>query len=646
MILNLKEFEEAKKSHQRGDLDKAIILYKHLLEKNNEVSQLHFFLGTALLQKKNYEEAYHSLNQAIKLKNDVPNYFNNIGIVLSKLGREEEAIYNYNEALKLNPSLVDALINIGISYKNLKKHEKANKFLHKSLELDPNNPSIFNNIGNYFKEIGDITKAVVSYDKAIKLKEDYVEAHNNKGEILLLQKKFKEAIAEFKLVLKLDPFFSYALGKLIHCKMNICDWSDFEQNLSKITTGINNNVPIIEPFPLLSLIDDVDLQQKNSQIYIKAKYQNKMSKKIKIKKNNKEKIKIGYFGAEFYNHPVLQLTRDIFINHDKSNFDIYAFSHSPIKDNAYFNIKNHFKEFFDINKLSDQEVLGLSKKIGIDIAINFTGYTADSRNEIFLRRVAPIQVNYLGFSATMGTKNIDYIIGDKFLIPEKHYKNYTEKVVNLPNTFFPSVTNMEISAKNLTKSSLKLPEDKFIFGCFNNTYKITPKIFETWMKILKITKNSVLWILSSSNETKESLRNNAKDKGIDPNRIIFAEKMSHSDHLKRFKFMDLFLDTFPYNAHTTASEAIRCGVPIITISGQSFVSRVAGSLLTTIRADNLICKDVNEYTEKAVQICNNLNEFKNLKEKFHENKTKIIFNSRRYTRDLENIYKDLIFENN
>lgn len=642
MSNNSNAFNKAIKLHQTGKLEEAIKIYIKLLKNDEKTSQLNFFLGTAYLQKQYYQKAHKYLNQAISIDQNIPNYYNNIGIALSGLNRDREAVENFKTALKIKDNYNDAIINIGISYKNLKEFEKSKEFFLKSLKLSPNNPLVFNNLGNLFRELGDISRSLEFYEKAISQKKNYVEAYNNKAEIYLMQKKFDEALKEYEKVINLNPELNYSYGKYVHTKMNLCDWNDFHKNLEKIKKSINNNKKIIEPFPILSLIDEPLIQRKNAFIYNNFKFNKTQNLTRKKYNNKKNKIKLGYFGAEFYHHPVLLMTADIFKNHDKSRFESYGFFHGPIKDRLHHDIQKNFQKFYDINKMTTEAITDLCKKIGIDIAINLTGYTSDSRNDIYVNRVAPIQISYLGYSSTMGADFIDYIVADKFLIPKKYFKNYSEKVVYLPNSFYPCPKIMKVSNKEFTKRSLNLPEDSFIFGSFNNNYKITPDIFGVWMKILKSTKNSVLWLLSTNKTAIANLKRGAEASDIDQNRIIFAEKLDNPEHLKRFRHMDLFLDTFPYNAHSTAVEAIKSEVPVLTISGNSFASRVAGSLLTAINVKNLICNNFSEYKNKAIFYGNNKDEFLKLKKKFLKGNTKILFNSNMYTKNLEKIYESLL----
>ena len=259
-----------------------------------------------------------------------------------------------------------------------------------------------------------------------------------------MQKKFDEALKEYEKVINLNPELNYSYGKYIHTKMNLCDWNDFHKNLEKIKKSISENKKIIEPFPMLSLIDEPLIQRKNAFIYNNFKFYKTHNLTRKKYSNKKNKIKLGYFGAEFYHHPVLLMTTDIFKNHNKSKFEVYGFFHGPIKDRLHYDIQKNFHKFYDINEMTTEAIMDLCDEISIDIAINLTGYTADSRNEIYLNRVAPIQISYLGYSSTMGTEFIDYIIADKFLIPKKSLKNYSEKVVYLPNSFYPCPKIMSI----------------------------------------------------------------------------------------------------------------------------------------------------------------------------------------------------------
>ena len=339
----MKNFQEnlnnAKNLHKSGKINKAINIYKKLLKFDNSDAQIYYLIGTAFLQKKNYVESINYLNQAIRKKNNIPVYFNNLGIALSQLNQNEDALKNYKKALELKPDLIDAIINSGIAYKKLFKYKEAIKYFDKSLKIDPNNHLLLNNIGNLYKSLGDTEEAHKFYDRALKIKDDYCDSINNKAELYLQKKDFKKALVYFEKVLKINPKFTYALGKLIHTKKHLCDWSDYDLNLDKVLNGINNKETVIEPFPMLSLIDDPDLQLKNAIIYNNLEFKKYNYEDNNLKSIKSSKIRIGYYGAEFFNHPVLQLTKDIFKSHDKSKFEIYGFFHGPVKDKMHFEIR-------------------------------------------------------------------------------------------------------------------------------------------------------------------------------------------------------------------------------------------------------------------------------------------------------------------
>ena len=636
-----KLFLEAKELHKNGRLEEAILNYKKILKKINNNPHINYLIGTAYLQLKNYKETVKYIETAIEFRKDNASYYNNLGIALSQLNNNIDAIENYKKALKLDPNHLDANINLGIAYKKTIKFDEAMKYFAKSLKLSPDNYKIYNNIGNLFRNMGRPDDAIEAYDKSIEKKKDNVEAYNNKAEIFLSKKNFSEGIKMFRKAIDIDSNFSYMFGKYIHTKMHICNWNNYYNDLKKLEIEIKNNKKVIEHFPLLSLIDDMDIQKKNAVLYSNTAFQNFKDFELK-KKINTNKIKVGYYGAEFYNHPVLQLTKDIYKYHDRSKFEIYAFFHGKVKDHLHYEVKKYFKNFYDVNNISDEEIVNISKNIGIDIAVNLTGYTSESRNEIYLKRVAPIQINYLGYSGTMGTNFMDYIIGDKILIPDGYYKYYTESVANLPVSFFPNPSNIVISKKKFTKKSVGIPKDKFVFGSFNNSYKITPIIFNAWMEILKKTENSILWLLNNNSKACENLIKEAEKRNINSSRIIFADKLVYDEHLSRFEIMDLFLDTFPYNGHTTVIEAIRRKVPTLTMMGQSYASRVAGSLMCSIGLDELVTNNLEDYKNIAIEVAKNNRKFKEIKRKVSLRKTQKLFDAKNYTKNLEQLYLNII----
>ena len=306
-------------------------------------------------------------------------------------------------------------------------------------------------------------------------------------------------------------------------------------------------------------------------------------------------------------------------------------------------IKRYFNKFYDISKLSTKEILDIVYENNLQIAVNLTGHTLNAKDDIFYHQVAPIQINYLGYPGTLGSKIYNYIIADKIVLPKEFENNYSEEILYLPNCYMPNQANREISKKNFQRKDFNLPKNDFVFGCFNNSYKITPDIFSCWMKILKKTENSVLWLLQEDNVGKKNIEKEAIKNDVNPKRIIFADRVSSEDHLKRIGFIDLFLDTFPYNAHTTAGEAIRMGVPVLTKIGKSFASRVASSLLKNVGLEELITNNDDDYIKIAIKIATDKKKLWSLKNHLNKNdNTEKLFNSKKFTKDLEKIYKNVM----
>ena len=647
-------FNNAKQLHQSGKIEEAQKLYLKIIDSNQNNFQLFFLLGTSFLQIKEYSKAINYLDKAINLNSNFADAFNNRGIALAEIKKYSDAIKNYDQTIKLNEKNFSAYLNKGIALKNLKQYKKAIECYDLGIKLNPKNSEIYNNLGNVFKEQLIYDKAVICYNKAIKLNQNYAKAYNNLGIIFQAQNKFKDAAINYSKALSLDQNLENLLGNNIYNNQFICNWNHFDEELIKIKKGIIDKKSLIDPFIFLGISDNAQLHKLNAEILINKKFNkpNKIFHKTNLGKSNK--IKIGYYSAEFHRHPVLLLMMDVFKNHDKSSFEIFAFSHGPSnkeRDPWRKLIKPYFDGFYEISEKSTEDIVNFSRKLKIDIAINLTGLTENNRTDIFMQRVAPIQINYLGYPGTLGTNLMDYIIADKIIIPDHLKKNYSEKVLYLPNCYQPNASNLFTVKKKTKKEFFRfdfgLPKNDIVFCSFNSNYKITPIIFNAWMNILRKVKKSVLWIYAYNELARQNLKLEAKKRGVDPKRIIFAEKVSIlEDHLQRIKLADIFLDTFPYNAHTSASDSIRMGLPLITMKGNSFASRVAASILSSINMSELITDNIDDYENLAIELGNNKFKLNEIKENMIGNVQKSnFFNSEIFTKELESIYKDLIKKN-
>ena len=634
-------FNEAKKLHINGKIKDAQVIYLQLLKTNSKNSNLLFLLGTTYVQLKNFSKGKEFLNTSININNSFPESYNSRGIIFAEEGDYLNAIKDYDKALSLKKDYYDAHLNKAVALKNVSKFKEAIKYLQLCIKLKPNDFKIYNNLGNISRDLKKYNSAKKYYTEAIKLNQNFAEAYSNRGELLQLYfNEFEEAIEDYNASIKIDENLNYIRGKRLQARMTLNEWKDFNQEIKIIKDDIKKQKKTIHPFAHMSLMDDPDQQKSITELYLDNNYLTPSKKNTSFKN---DKIIIGYFSAEFHNHPVMHLILDVFKNHNKSEFKIYGFSIGPTKDEWSEKVKKYFDKFIDISDMSDSDIISLSKELKLDIAINLTGYTLNARNNIFFKQLATKQVNYLGYPGTMGSKCYDYIIADKIVIPEENKKYFSEKVIYLPNCYQANQEKINISDKNLNKNDLGLPENKFIFACFNNSYKITPSIFKRWMNILKKCESSILWLLQDIELGRQNLWKEAEIEGVNRARIIFAGRVPLKDHLKRLKFIDLFLDTFPYNAHTTASETIRAGVPILTLKGKSFPSRVASSILTNVGLENLIVSNLDDYETKAISLAQNYKEIENLKNHLAQEKNlNKLFDSKVFTKDLEKVYKKII----
>ncbi|MBT8622637.1 hypothetical protein AOC22_07090, partial [Polynucleobacter paneuropaeus] len=432
----------------------------------------------------------------------------------------------------------------------------------------------------------------------------------------------------------------WALGDLLHTKMKICSWSGLAESLEAISKKVAANEKVAQPFPLLALNDDSFLHKKSSEIYVQSRYSFNSVLEPIIKRPQSQKIRVGYFSADFHNHATGYLMAELFELHDKSQFELVGFSFGPIAiDEMRQRLKKSFDQFIEVGSKSDVEVAKLSRELNIDIVVDLKGFTQDARTGIFAHRSAPIQVNYLGYPGTIGADYMDYIIADKTLIPPQSQQSYSEKVVYLPNSYQVNDRQRIVSDKQFTRQELGLPENGFVFCCFNNNFKILPATFAGWMRILKAVEGSVLWLLQDNHWAPENLKKEAEKQGIAADRLLFAERLPLPEHLARHRQADLFLDTFPYNAHTTTSDALWAGLPVLTLMGESFASRVAASLLNAIGLPELITSTQQEYEALAIELAQNPQKLIEIKLKLAKNRlTAPLFDTPLFTKNLEATY--------
>ena len=630
-FIKIKKFKEAQKKCE---------LVKENLKENVEFFHIY---GFVLFNLKNYDEAINQWHNAISIDPNFVSGLNNLGKAYSKIKKFSEAIKYLNKALEIKPDFFETYYNLSEIFFLRGMYEESLKNINLAIKLKPDNlPTIKNKLKLLYK-LNKKEESLKILDQAISHHPNEIDFYNQKAQILSELGRNSQSLNTYRSILIMDPDFPYVLGNIVRDKLESCDWSLIDKDFDDMKTKINEKKEIADPFLISTLFDCPELINKATKIWINQYKNYKTQNKFQSFKNQ-SKIKVGYYSADFRDHPVGHLIAEMIETHDKSKFEIYGFYlGNQHKQNDYHHLrfKKAFTKFYDVSKMSDDEISSLSKDINIQIAVDLMAHTGghESRFGIFLRKCAPIQINFLGYPGTSASDKIDYIIADRTVIPEKNKKFFTEKIIYLPNSYQPSEKNRKLSSKNFTKKNLNLPEGDFIFCCFNTITKILPSILKLWADILKQVPNSVLWLISEKDNVKKNLKKEFEKKNIDPKRIIFCNKLPISEHLARIKCADLFLDTFPYNAHTTCSDSIWAGLPIVTMEGESFQSRVASSLLKTSDLKELIAKNEREYVNKAVYIAKNKNHLNHLKNKLINSRdANPLFDNKSFINNIEKAY--------
>jgi protein O-GlcNAc transferase len=642
-LLSIILFKKKKFNDAIKIIQKSLKINPNQAESNNN-------LGLMLMNKSNINEAIYCFTKAIELKKNFADAYNNLGIAYKDLGNLDSAINSWKKLIEIQPTSFQAYNNIGNIYLEDNKNILAIKYYDKAITLEKNFYLAYFNRGNALQNLGKLNASLDSFSEAIKLNPKYSDAYYNRGNSFKLMGKLNYALNDYVFAYKLNPSLKNLFGNIFDTKNNLCDWENYNESLSYLKKQINDNKNVMSPFTSLSVFNSTKIQNKVAKIHLSSDFGNKFkNKNINFFNENKDnkKIKIGYFSSDFKKHAMSHLLSGMFEVHDKSNFEVYGFLLTQIeKDEMTNRIANSFDHFIDVSNKTNKEISELSRSLKIDIAIDLMGYTKSNRFEIFLEKCAPIQINYLGYSATSGSRMLDYIIADKTLINDDNKNDYSEKIIYMPDTFMPNNFKDIKLKKDLKRKDFGLSENSFVFCCFNKQYKFTPYIFDVWMDLLNRIEKSSLWLLVNNNQTIKNLKKEALKRNINPNRLIFAQGLPLQQHLSRHVMADLFLDTFPYGAHTTCGDSLWSGLPVLTLKGNTFASRVSSSLLNAINLNELIANSVDEYKSIAIDLAKNPQKLYAIKRKLIINKNKSpLFDTKNYTKNLEAAYK-LIYKRN
>ncbi len=663
---------------QNGELDEAVILYGTVIDRKPTCAEPYYKRANAANRLGRFENALADYDRAIALDPSHARALCNRGAVLERLGRREEALNSYDRAIGLDPvdflarynrgsvlkelkrfeealatydkaielkaDFVAAYINRGNVLGELKRHEAAIASFDRAIALEPVHAQAFHGRGVALHALQRFDQAIAEYRKAIEIKPTDAEAHHGLGQSLASLKQFEPAIMSFDRAFALDAGTKFLIGTCRATKMQTCHWDGFGSDLDCIRQGVEVGKPVCNPLTLAALLDSPSLHRAAAESWIREESPPNTALGAIPARPPSTKIRIGYFSSDFCGHAVSLLAAGLFERHDRSKFEVTAFAFGPeASDAMQARLMKAFDRFIDVRRRSDLEVATLARELGIDIAVDLNGITGHCRSKIFALRAAPIQVNYLGYPGTMGAEYMDYLIGDRSVIPRTHQAHYTESIIYLPDSFIPFDSGYAIADKTFTREQLGLPREGFVFCCFNNTHKITPTIFDSWMKILMRTEASVLWLSQANSMAVENLRKEAARRGIGPERLIFAERWtSLPEHLARLRTADLFLDTLPYNAHATALDALWAGVPVLTCEGQGFAGRVAASLLRTIGLPQLITGSISRYEDMARELAADPAVLSSIRRQLAQSRaTTALFDTERYAKNLEAAYQQI-----
>ncbi len=604
-----KRVQKALKLQEEGHLAEAEELYRSVLSTKAKDFVSLFSLGVIMLGKGEPFTALDYIDRAIAVKPNFALAWYNRGFVLQELKRSDEALESYNQSFVLDSTNVDALINSGTILQDLGRNLKALELYEKVLILDPTNRKILNNKGLMFRDT----------------------------------KLYDRAIPTFKQLLALDPDFDYGQGAYCNAMQMACQWDHLGEGIRILMEKVAAGKRICGALELLAISDSPPAHLEVARL-CGAQYQ-RQPQLWRGERYHHDKIRIAYISPDLQEHPVTHLLMGIIDHHDRSRFEIIAFSlgydnNSQLRSR----IAASFDRFIEVQHKSALEISELVRSMEIDIAVDLAGYTARSRSEIFAHRPAPIQVNYLGFPGTMGVEYMDYIIADRWVIPEADQHYFAEQVVYLPGSYLPTNNKVDVAGQVPTRQQYGLPATGFIYCSFNHSYKITPQIFEIWMNILSATPGSVLWLMKLNTFAEENLQKEAAKRGIEPQRLIFATRIpSIEEHVARYTLADLFLDTTPYNAHTTASDALSVGLPVLTCQGKAFPGRVAGSLLRTIGMPELIADSLPDYQLMAIEFARDPAKLERVKKDLiRKRAVSPLFDTARYCRYLEAAFTHMV----
>lgn len=569
-----------------------------------------YSLGLSLLNTGKQKEALDCLEKGVERVSGYAPLWFIYASVLQQFGRYDEAVACYGKAIGIDQKYTEALINGGALLREMYRHKEALEYFNRVLEINP----------------------------------DHQAALANTGILLTEFKQSELAIRMFDRLLSINPDYPYGQGLLSYERLHVCDWSDFEVAKNRIIENVRLGKRSSKTLGFMGLSDSAEDHLKCARTFADHYCPTAPDKLWSGERYQHERIRLAYVSPDLREHPVGHLMAGVIEKHDRSRFELIAIS-LGVDDGSRIRgrMKEAFDQFVDATGMTARQIATRMRELEVDIAVDLAGYTSDSRTEIFAWRPAPIHVNYLGYPGTLGVSYMDYILADRHVIPEEHHQYYDEKVAYLPHAYLPTDDSLVISAKTPTKLECGLPERGFVFCCFSHDYKINPPVFDVWMRLLDNVPGSVLWLSTKNELARDNLRKEAAKRNIDPSRLVFASRVPLvEDHLARYRLADIFLDTHPYNAHTTAADALMAGLPVVTFLGGAFPARVAGSLLHAVGLPELVANSLEGYETIALHLATESDYLAEITLKLRGRGGKsALFNTQQFCRGLEEAYLDM-----
>lgn len=623
---------------ERNDFRFAEAAAREALARAPEDAEALYLLGSTLLFEGRHADALDPLTRAAArlARRGVSYRLGHCHLALGDFRRAEEALRRETAA---HPESANAHNTLGVALINQGRNLEALAAFAAALRADALHAEAANNAGNVLHAIGRDEEALPYLQSAVTAQPGLADAHHNLGLVLHALKRYEEAVTAFGRALEIEPRKPYALGSLVWSKLHACDWGTLPAEVARLREQVREGIPA-SPFTLLAVSDSPAEQRRCAELHVRETLAARPAPLSGGERPARSRLRLAYLSADFHQHATAQLTARLFELHDRGRFEVIGVSYGPDDGSAArARLKRAFDRFVDVIDLSDEQAARRLRELEVDIVIDLKGLTANARLGILAHRPAPVQVTWLGYPGTTAAPFIDYVLADETVIPPGEQRFFSEKVVYLPDTYQVNDATVRIAEPAPARGDARLPRDGFVFCCFNNTWKLSPPVFDAWMRLLAAVPGSVLWLLEPGEAARFNLELAARERGIDSSRLVFAPRAAHPEHLARHRLADLFLDTLPYNAHTTTSDALWAGLPVLTCAGTTFAGRVAAGLVRAVGLPELATRSLEEYEARALELARDPARLGALRARLARNRaTHPLFDNARACRNIEAAY--------